>query len=138
MNDNLRLRAQTIQAARRFLEDEGFIEVETPVLTRSTPEGARDYVLPSRVCGGDWFALPSPPSCSSSCWWAASSGITRPAVSATKTWGRPPAGIHPAGHRDELRGSGADPGTERITDLRHLEGREGHRTAAALPTHDLA
>jgi aspartyl-tRNA synthetase len=62
MANNIKLRHQVVKAMRRYLEDsEGFIEVETPVLTRSTPEGARDYILPSRVNAGEWFALPQSP-----------------------------------------------------------------------------
>jgi aspartyl-tRNA synthetase len=62
MSNNLQLRHRIIKTIRRFLEDrEGFTEIETPVLTRSTPEGARDYILPSRVNPSEWFALPQSP-----------------------------------------------------------------------------
>lgn len=61
MKDNLILRSKVFNVIRGFLFAEGFIEIETPILTKSTPEGARDYLVPSRLNSGEFYALPQSP-----------------------------------------------------------------------------
>ena len=102
MIHNMRLRSRVATATRVFMEEQGFLEIETPTLFKSTPEGAREFLVPSRIHAGQFYALPSRRSSTSrsSCAPGWTNTFSSPAVIATRICG-PIASLN--SHRSTLR-----------------------------------
>ena len=108
----LRLRSRVNAAARRVLGDRDFVEIETPTLTRSTPEGARDFLVPARLRARQLVRpAAEPPAVQAAAHGRGDGALLpdRPLLPRRGLPRRPPAGVHPARHRDVLRRAGGRP-----------------------------
>ena len=122
MYERLRLRHEAIRLIREFMYGRGFLEIETPILTKSSPEGARDYLVPYRLEPGLFYALAAGPPAVQAAPDGRGRGALLPDRQVLPRRGparRPPAGVHPARPGDVVRDPGRRAGSGRVAVLVH-------------------